>query len=492
MELGDDGRLWRLTLQHSPVGMTLVATDGRFLAINDALCSMLDYPADELNELTFQELTHPDDLETDLDQLDATLAGEQASYRIMKRYVREDGSLVWGDLSVALLRDDDGTPIHFISQIQDVTAERMAEERRGRLEAELARNARELAAVFDTVDVGIIVLDADGQYTYMNRRHRDFINLAYPDGHYGRAGQLGYSYDREGRALERSDMPAYLASQGEEFDAMPIWVGEDPLTRRALSVSSRSLTDDNGSFQGAVLAYTDVTDVMRALAVKDEFVGSVSHELRTPMTSILGHLEMLLDREDLPADALSSVEVVQRNAARLRLLVGDLLHVAAAGDGKLHPLRTPVDVAALIRESVDVAAPGGEQSQVVVETDLPETVIALLDRERLRQVIDNLVSNAIKYSEPGGRVCVRLRVGPSDLVITVEDSGIGMAAEDHHLIFSPFYRASEALHRMIPGTGLGLNIVESIVRAHGGEVCVESTLGQGATFTVTLPLMRPS
>lgn len=492
MELGDDGRLWRLALQHSPVGMALVAADGRFLAVNDALCSMLDYPADELNELTFQELTHPDDLETDLDQLDATLAGEQASYRILKRYVRKDGSLVWGDLSVALLRDDDGTPIHFISQIQDVTAERRAEERRGRLEAELARNARELAAVFDTVDVGIIVLDADGEYTYMNRRHRDFINLAYPDGHYGRAGQLGYSYDRDGRALARSAMPAYRASQGEEFDALPIWVGEDPLTRRALSVSSRSLRDDDGNFQGAVLAYTDVTDVMRALAVKDEFVGSVSHELRTPMTSILGHLEMLLERDDLPTDVLASVEVVQRNASRLRLLVGDLLHVAAAGDGKLHPLRTPVDVVALIGESVDLAAPGGVHSEVTVETDLPEVLVALLDRERMRQVIDNLVSNAIKYSEPGGRVCVRLRSEGSDIVITVEDTGIGMAADDLHLIFGPFYRASEALTRMTPGTGLGLNIVESIVRAHGGEVNVESTPGEGSIFTVTLPWMHPS
>ncbi|MGZ5400701.1 MAG: hypothetical protein ACXWDM_11890, partial [Nocardioides sp.] len=142
------------------------------------------------------------------------------------------------------------------------------------------------AAILDTVDVGLVLLDHTGAYRSHNRRHDDFMRLAYHDGHAGLAGQLGKVFGPDAvTLLGREAMPTYRAASGEEFDDCRIWVGDDPLTRRALSVSARTVHDD-GDFAGAALAYKDVTDFMRALNVKDEFVASVSHELRTPLTSI--------------------------------------------------------------------------------------------------------------------------------------------------------------------------------------------------------------
>ncbi|MGZ8738249.1 MAG: histidine kinase dimerization/phospho-acceptor domain-containing protein, partial [Nocardioides sp.] len=211
-------------------------------------------------------------------------------------------------------------------------------EHRGRELAEaldtIAHQRRFADAILDTVDVGLVLLDRTGAYQSMNRRHGDFMRLAYPDGHAGRAGQLGLVYAADGvTALVREEMPTHRAAQGEEFDDCRIWVGEDPLTKRALSVSARTVRDEQGQFAGAALAYKDVTDFMRALRVKDEFVASVSHELRTPLTSIMGYVDLMLDRPDLPEQQAAHLEVVARNSDRLRRLVADLLHTAQVDDG---------------------------------------------------------------------------------------------------------------------------------------------------------------
>ena len=186
----DSEQLWRLTLQHSPVGMALVSPEGYFLAVNEALCDMLGYDAESLVSLTFPEITHPDDIELDLQHFEQTLSGDRTSYRLLKRYLHLDGHVVWGDLSVALLRDDDGTPIHFISQVVDVTDREESLQRLAVAEATIDYQRLMAEAVYNTVDVGLILVDASGRYEAMNRRHRDFMRLAFPDGHAGRAGQL--------------------------------------------------------------------------------------------------------------------------------------------------------------------------------------------------------------------------------------------------------------------------------------------------------------
>jgi two-component system, OmpR family, phosphate regulon sensor histidine kinase PhoR len=482
----------RLAMRHSPVGMMVTSPDGVMLAVNEAAGTMLGYEHDELVGARWQDITHPDDLASDTYLVLATLAGERASYRLSKRYVRKDGSVLWGDLSVALLRDDQAEPLYFISQILDVTDQRAAAARIIEANATIEKQARDVAAIYDAVDVGLVLIDRSGRYEQMNRRHRDFMTLAYPEGHHGMAGQTGEVYEADGETpMARADLPSHRASMGDEFDDVRLWVGSDPATRRALSVSARSTRRPDGTFAGAALAYKDVTDFMRALSVKDEFVASVSHELRTPLTSVLGHLEILAGRQDLPDDVRAQIAVVDRNAARLEMLVSDLLYVAQEADATLQVQRARADVAEVAREACEAARPQADTAGVGLTADLPDSLVAMCDPQRMRQVIDNLVSNGLKYTDAGGEVRVRLRADGDRMELQVSDTGIGIAAADVERLFSRFYRADVERVRITAGTGLGLNIVRSIVDACGGEVLVDSEVGVGSTFTVRIPLVTP-
>lgn len=346
-------------------------------------------------------------------------------------------------------------------------------------------------AILDTVDVGLVLLAADGGYRGINRRHEDFLTLAFPDGHDGHSGQLGHVYDADGSApLTREQMPTYRASQGEEYDDVRMWVGGDPLTRRALSVSARRVRSDNGDFAGAALAYTDVTEFMRLLRIKDEFVASVSHELRTPLTSIVGYVNILLERDDLPPDVISHLEVVSRNTDRLNRLVADLLHTAKAAAGPMHVVRTETDLAAIVRESVQAAEPMALRDQIGLQVAAPESLMVMVDRQRMAQVVDNLVSNAIKYSLTGGLVQVSLGVDADKVELCVIDGGIGISGADRDRLFNRFFRSRQAEEKSIQGVGLGLSITKSIVESHGGRIEVESELGEGSVFRVRLPVTQ--
>ncbi|MDF1603845.1 ATP-binding protein [Nocardioides sp. YIM 152315] len=382
-----------------------------------------------------------------------------------------------------------------------VIADGMERVRLGRAEAERQRDRlaealetidhqqRVSQAIFDTTDVGLILLGRSGEYAGMNRRHREFLELAFPEGHRGRAGQLGNVFAADARTpLEMEDMPSYRASQGEEFDDVRMWVGDDPAERRALSVSARTVRAEDGSFAGAALAYHDVTDFMRALRVKDEFVALVSHELRTPLTSIVGYVQILEEDETLTPRAQDQLQVVHRNAERLRRLIADLLDTAQR-DGRPMPInRTTADLAAIVVESVEAARPAADRAGVGLTLSAPDRLSLGLDPQRIAQVVDNLVSNAVKYTEDGGHVAVRLSVDADRAEIEVTDTGIGISAPDRERLFTRFFRTADAASRAVAGAGLGLSITKDIVESHGGRIEVESEPGRGSVFRVRLPL----
>ena len=330
---------------------------------------------------------------------------------------------------------------------------------------ELQRRVGE--AILDTVDVGLVLLDGNGRYLTMNRRHHDFMRLAFPTGHSGQAGQLGDVFHEDGETfVQHEDMPTYRATQGEEFDDQLIWVGSDALTRRALSVSSR--------------------------VVREEFVASVSHELRTPLTSIHGFTSLVLERNDLPDEVRHQLGVVERNVDRLDRLVADLLQTAQVERGLVHLERERTDIAALVRHSLEAVRPAVETAGLTLTSQVPQRLIAMVDPQRFAQVIDNLLSNAVKYTPAGGRVEVDLSVTHDRLELVVTDTGIGISVRDRSHVFSRFFRTRHASRRSIQGIGLGLSISKAIVDSHGGRIEVESEVGRGSTFRIRLPLDVPA
>ncbi len=472
--------------------MTLVSPEGVVLTANRALCSMLRCTEDDLRGRRYELLTHPDDVERHTALFDEMIAGARSDYQITKRCQRADGTTLWGELSTALLRSDDDEPLYVIGQLHDVTPQREREEQLAEALEVIKRQRIISDAIFDTVDVGLLLIDRDGKYEGYNRRHLDFLNLAFPDGHLGQSGQLGEVYAADGKTLiSKEEMPSYRAAQGEEYDDFRMWVGADPLTRRALAVSARSVRDEDGAFAGAALAYSDITDLMRALHAREQFLADVSHELRTPLTSVVGHLEVLLEHEELSAEVARQVRVAHRNAGLLRHLVSDLLESAQHRGGTVVLSRTPVDVAELVAEAVESGLPAARAAGIEVAATLPDRVVTVVDHQRLRQVVDNLVSNAVKYTDRGGRVDLCLDVDDDQIVLRVADTGIGIEPGDLGRLFTPFFRARQARERLTPGVGLGLGIAEAIVVAHGGRLAVSSEVGVGTTFTLTLPLVVP-
>jgi signal transduction histidine kinase len=217
---------------------------------------------------------------------------------------------------------------------------------------------------------------------------------------------------------------------------------------------------------------------------KGELIATISHELKTPLTSIIGHTELL---EEL-ATEVDSVQAISRNAQRLNRLIENLLNYSRIQDRREH-VRRPIDLTRLCENSLDLLAVQAEQGNLRLElTGPPTPVVVHGDPEELARIIDNILSNAVKYTPTGGRVDVAVSAADGWAEVACTDTGLGISEVDQGHLFSAFHRSSNPDALSIPGTGLGLAISRRIAEMHGGEILVESTLGEGSTFRVRLPL----
>jgi PAS domain S-box-containing protein len=266
-------------------------------------------------------------------------------------------------------------------------------------------------------------------------------------------------------------------------------------TRRQQSQLQALLTKERvarADAEAAQQALAEQNERLRELdRLKDEFISLVSHELRTPLTSIRGYLELLLDggAGELTEDQNRFLGVVDRNSKRLMHLVGDLLFLAQVEAGKLTLDLGHVDLDDVVTEAVEAAKPIADEKGIELRSAVEPTPPMVGDRGRLAQVLDNLVSNALKFSTDGGSVDVQVSSSNGEAVLEVRDNGIGISPAEQEHLFDRFFRSSEATERAIPGTGLGLTIVKAIVERHEGTIEVESAEGQGTTMRVRLPAM---
>ncbi|HJV98844.1 MAG TPA: PAS domain-containing sensor histidine kinase [Arthrobacter sp.] len=365
--------------------------------------------------------------------------------------------------------------------------QRTLEEKDEELQANLRSTQRQealLNTVLETVHLGVLAVDAGGHDILMNRKQRDNHELARPKDidDPNESQLLVFAADRT-TPVPVEERPVRRAVLGETFTDYLVWLGSGK-EQRAITTSARAMKDADGQFAGSVIVFGDVTELVNALAAKDEFVSSVSHEFRTPLTSILGYVEILL--EDDPADyQREPLEIIRRNSERLLTLVSDLL---ISRHGQLIVTPHSVDVAELVRATVSAALPKAGASRVVLKADTPARLHAHVDGPRISQVLDNLVSNAIKYSPDGGNVVVSLEQEDGHLTCRVSDTGMGMSTDDQAEVFAKFFRTSNVRRTAIPGVGLGLPISKAIVEAHGGTIDVDSALGKGTTFTFRLPV----
>jgi PAS domain S-box-containing protein len=601
---------FRATFEQAAVGIAHVGLDGRWLRVNRKLCDIVGYHPDELMRLTFQDITHPDDLEADLAQVRRLLAGAIQTYSMEKRYFRKDGSVVWINLTVALVRTPEGQPKYFISVVEDITEDQ-------RVREALRESESRLRTLSDNLPLGAVyqgVIEADGRrrLTYVSAGIEGLLgvtpaealadaNAVYCLVHAEDRARVAAAeeaafrtltpFDCEFRSWTRSGgliwvharsaarrlptgplvwegivMDVTARREAEEalhrerellgtiIDRIPVMLTVyepdtrvlrlNPAFERAVGWSARDAagvslmeqcypdpahrervrqfmqscrdgwldicmrTRDGRDLETSwanvrlsdgtqVGIGIDITDRRRyeeslrdADRRKDEFLATLAHELRNPLAPIRNGLQLI----KLAGNKSEAVEqargMMERQLTQMVRLIDDLLDVSRITRGRLQLRRERVELASVVQSAVEGSRPLMEASAHDLTIRLPpEPVLLDADPTRLAQVFANLLTNAAKYTEKGGRIWLTAERGAGEIAVSVKDTGIGIAAEHLPRLFEMFSQVKSALERSQGGLGIGLSLVKGLVEMHGGSVEARSEgHGKGSEFIVRLPL----
>ena len=350
----------------------------------------------------------------------------------------------------------------------------IASQLRSRLE-DATHEKEQLRAVLESMVEGVLVVDATGIVLLANSRFRDFFDVF---------GEIA------GRALlegVRDPQLIALLDDVAESDSMvstTISCG-DPV--RTLRVQAARFPRGAVTRSGNVAVFHDISELERLEEVRRDFVANASHELRTPLTAIQGFAETLL-RSELPEQQRRSyLEIIGRHAHRLGAIVQDLLAISTVETGKWRVDPTMIDLEKITRGVMGDLELRAQEGGLSLGLHVAGDHHAFADPGIVEQILTNLLENAVKYTEPDGQIEVKIdRLGEHARVV-VSDTGIGIPPQDVARIFERFYRVDKARSRSAGGTGLGLSIVRHLVQRSGGEISVESRLGEGSTFSFSLP-----
>ena len=515
-----------LLVDQAPCGYMSTTMDGRIVKANVTMCTWLGVEAESLLGRHLVELL---------------TAGGRIYYEThyapmlrMQGFVREiaidflrvSGESFPGLLNATLVRSPDGDPHLVRVAVFDATERRSYERElvrtRDEQEAELKVRTEQAASATATVSQIIdaatgtllVATDPDFIVTHFNRGAQQLLGytaeeaLGKPSAWFHDPDEAVRHSEALGVAPELSTLVPALVAYGEPTDwTLPTRSGE----RKIMSLSFTEIRDGH-RLVGYLCAGEDVSNRLRTEAaqvealrrelesvarleeadrMKEEVISTISHELRTPIASITGYSELLAEGDlgELAPEQTDAVTKVLRNAARLSSLVDDLLHLDRAGSLDVPLRREPSDMVALLVQAFDDLKEAARGRDLTVDLHVPGHPVRVLgDPVALERVVLNLGGNAIKFTPDGGSVDLTLASSPVGCVLKVADTGIGISEEDQPRVRGRFFRSSEAYRRAVPGTGLGLSVVDAIVAAHGGTIDITSAPGRGTTVTVVLPV----
>lgn len=340
------------------------------------------------------------------------------------------------------------------------------------------KSERRLTSVIETMESGLMMIDATGRISLVNRAFEDMLGIVH-DGWIGMPyTRLPYSYDlsalitastESGTRIRKEIHLYYPEERVLEVNLAPMWVEKEGV--------------------GVVIICHDLTAIRRLEQLRKDFVANVSHELKTPITSISGFAETLLDGalKD-PALCREFLQIIYDESVRLQRLVTDILDLSKI-ESKQLPLRNErIELGSLIQSVVKTLEEQVRNNQQTLHIHVPIPFTVCVDPDGFRQILLNLVANAVNYTPHGGSITLTAERNGTNWTLQVRDTGIGIPEADLARIFERFYRVDKARARDSGGTGLGLAIVKHLVEAHRGEIHVQSQVGKGTTFTLTFPL----
>lgn len=511
---------FRSIFDTAAVGISLANRDGKHMAVNQSLCQMLGYSEDELKGFTFQDITHPDDIELDLYYYQKLLSNEIDSFHIEKRYRHKNGHFIWTMLSVSIVRNAQNQPLYDIALIQNINQLKLAQQELSNLNkelemriqqrtADLAESEKRKQQLINAIPDLLLRLKRDGTcidcIVPMIPDKEAFVAVKHHISEVLSPSVLAEQLEVFDRAIATGEVQIYehkLLKYDEwvyeEVRISPC--GEDEVLVLVRNISDRKQAEEALYLSNEKLIATN-KELERMTRLKDEFLATMSHELRTPLNAILGISEGLQEQVygELNQRQKTSLATIQKSGQHLLALINDILDVAKIESGMFTLELTSVSLTSLCESSLSFvkhqAAKKNIQLQLIIDPDLPQAIV--IDERRMRQLLINLLINAVKFTPKDGIVTLVAKLADdshcemeaykSKLSFSVSDTGIGISPEDISKLFQPFVQINSNLSRQYAGTGLGLNLVKKLAELHGGYVNVESQVGQGSCFTVTLP-----
>lgn len=483
-------KFYKSIFELSGVGIAEVSPGGVFLMINKPFCKITGYSKEELKEKSFKDITHPEDIDTDLNYVNDLLTDKINGYNIKKRYIRKDGSIVWVNITVSLVRNNDKSPKYFVSVINDITDNK-------KNELELKKQAQ---AVF-YCPVSIVVTDKTGTIEYVNPAF-EIISGYKKEEALGKNPKIQSSGEGT-REFYKNLWSTIL--KGE------IWKGTFKNKKKNGEIyweesSISPIINSQGKITHFVAVKEDITkrklieeelikskiEAESANRAKSVFLANMSHEIRTPLNAILGFSELLLNDSNLSEEQKSKVETINRTGEHLLKMINEILEISKIEAGKASINLSEFNMHRLIEDLKNIFYLKAKDKNIClnffIDNDVPEMIIT--DELKLRQILINLIGNAIKFTDKGSvSVAVNSKNEHNNvlLYVAVEDTGIGIAEENLNKIFDDFTQVYDTKYSK-GGTGLGLTITKEFVELLEGSINLKSIYGKGSEFSFFIPV----
>lgn len=485
--LAENEREFRAMFELAGVGQAgAEAGSGRFQRVNRRFCEIAGYSEEELLQLTYGELTHPEDRVRDAAAIRATLDGPANHWTTEKRFVRKDGEVIWVEVTGAVLRDPDGKPLRTIAVIQDITARRQAE-------GVVRAREEQLRLMADAMPAMISYVDAEERYRFVNRQYEEWFAQPREQIHGCTMRQV---LGETAYAIAQPHIAAVLSGRRTTYEN---WIDFPGAGHRCAYAQYVPDLDDEGKVRGFFILVQDVTEQKRveeALRAadrrKDEYLAMLAHELRNPLAPVLTAIQILehcAATGEGGAVAAQQRAVIDRQARHMARLLDDLLDVSRITRGKTELRKQVLDLTHLLHTVAESSRAVIQESGLELIVTLPDTPVWVdADAARLQQVVGNLIANATKYTPAGGSITLSMKAG-AQAEIRVRDTGQGIAPDFLPHIFELFTQGEQSPSRSASGLGVGLALVKSLVKMHGGEVEAHSQgVGCGSEFIIRLPI----
>lgn len=497
---------FRALIENSSDAVALMTPEGIFLYLSPPVKKILGYTPEELVGHSAFDLLPPDQLPLAVQQFNKIAQNPGITQIKEHQYVHKDGNMRWMESTTTNLLDTPHVQA-IVVNFHEITDRKQIEEQLRKSEQEFRAEQKkaqrqvkesrdQLSAILKNAADGIMVQDNTGKMIYANHAaalatgyHSVEELLQAPLLEY----QEKFSFtDEYGQPLPLAQFPGRRAIQGEENPQVTVsYIDKNTNTKHWLIIKSAAILDANNKPYMVTNTIQDITRLKELEQRKDDFISIASHELKTPITSIKGFTQILQNRFKKNNDeaTLSLLYKMERQLNKLTNLIGDLLDISKIQAGKLSYHIEPFDLNTLMHEVI-------ENLQEITTTHLfvLESTAGLWvsgDKDRLGQVLINLLTNAVKYSPQAHSIVIRARAEQEHVRVSVQDFGIGIAESHHQKIFERFYQVTDEGESPFPGLGIGLHISAEIIQRHHGRIWVESTKGHGSTFTFTLPLISP-